>query len=144
LTRVDITTYNVSMDTATTLKPISKQDDLISDSASCCTPTATPPNTREIASQSRILTALAEPTRLAIVSLLSTQDEPLCVCEIVTQFDLGQPTISHHLRVLREARLVDCEKRGLWVYYWLNRDVLSQVTSYLTTLQRMTSGALAY
>jgi ArsR family transcriptional regulator len=132
------------MATATTLKPISRQDELMSDPASCCTPTATPPDTHEIASQSRILTALAEPTRLAIISLLSTQDEPLCVCEIVTQFDLGQPTISHHLRVLREARLVDCEKRGLWVYYWLNRDVLSQVTSYLTTLQRMTNGVLAY
>jgi ArsR family transcriptional regulator, arsenate/arsenite/antimonite-responsive transcriptional repressor len=91
----------------------------------------------------RLLSALADPTRLGIVTMLSGLDEPLCVCDIVTQFDLGQPTISHHLKVLREAGLVGCEKRGLWVYYWLNRDVFSGVTAYLNNLQRITSGSLA-
>jgi len=97
----------------------------------------------QVATNARLLSALADPTRLSIVSMLASADEPVCVCEIVPRFELGQPTISHHLRVLREARLVDCEKRGLWVYYWLNRDVFATVTDYLTNLQRMTSGALA-
>jgi ArsR family transcriptional regulator len=97
----------------------------------------------QVAANARLLSALADPTRLGIVSMLAGADEPVCVCEIVPRFELGQPTISHHLRVLREARLVDCEKRGLWVYYWLNRDVFSTVAEYLNMLQRMTSGALA-
>jgi len=113
------------------------------DSADCCSPPPVHTNTEEIAANARLLTALADPTRLGIVTMLAGLDEPLCVCQIVTQFDLGQPTISHHLRLLREARLVDCEKRGLWVYYWLNRDVLSSISGYLTTLQKAASASLA-
>ena len=64
------------------------------------------------------LKALADPTRLRMLDLLVEQPEPLCVCEITDQFDLRQPTISHHLRILREAGLIDCEKRGVWAYYW--------------------------
>jgi ArsR family transcriptional regulator, arsenate/arsenite/antimonite-responsive transcriptional repressor len=110
----------------------------------CCSPASPHIDTERVAANARILTALADPTRLGIVSMLADLDEPLCVCEIVMQFDLGQPTISHHLRVLREAHLVDCEKRGLWVYYWLNRDVLANATAYLTNLQRKASGSLAF
>ncbi|MEO8286027.1 MAG: metalloregulator ArsR/SmtB family transcription factor [Chloroflexota bacterium] len=111
----------------------------------CCTSSAglLRIKTEEISSSVRLLSALADPTRLGIVTMLSGLDEPLCVCDIVTQFDLGQPTISHHLKVLREVGLVGCEKRGLWVYYWLNRDVFSGVTAYLNNLQRITSGSLA-
>lgn len=112
-------------------------------SVTCCTPVPRQMDTELIAANARILAALADPTRLGIVTMLADVDEPLCVCEIVTQFDLGQPTISHHLRVLREAHLVDCEKRGLWVYYWLNRDVLANTTAYLTDMQRALSGSLA-
>ncbi|MBA3822363.1 MAG: helix-turn-helix transcriptional regulator [Ktedonobacterales bacterium] len=54
-----------------------------------------------------------------MLSLLAQQTEPLCVCDITAQFDQHQPTISHHLRLLREARFVDCEKRGVWAYYWV-------------------------
>jgi ArsR family transcriptional regulator len=56
------------------------------------------------------------------------------VCDITTQFDLGQPTISHHLKVLREANLVSWEKQGLWVYYSLNRDVFEEITGHLNGL----------
>jgi len=80
------------------------------------------------------MAALGDPTRLQIVAMLAGLDEPLCVCDIQSQFDLGQPTISHHLKVLRESRLVTCEKRGLWVYYALNRDTLEVATSYLNRL----------
>src|SRR5262249_12654347 len=64
------------------------------------------------------LKALADPTRLRMLELLAGQPRPLCVCDITTQFDQRQPTISHHLRILREAGLVAYEKRGVWAYYW--------------------------
>jgi len=64
------------------------------------------------------LKALADPTRLRMLDLLARQREPLCVCEITARFPLRQPTISHHIRLLREAGLVAGEKRGVWSYYW--------------------------
>lgn len=88
-------------------------------------------DTEKLAPHVKVLSALADPTRLGIITMLSGLDEPLCVCEIVDGFNLGQPTVSHHLRILREAGLVDCEKRGLWVYYWLNREALKGATGYL-------------
>ncbi|HEX3271303.1 MAG TPA: metalloregulator ArsR/SmtB family transcription factor [Ktedonobacterales bacterium] len=64
------------------------------------------------------LKALADPTRLRMLDLLAQQSAALCVCEINEHFAQRQPTISHHLRILREAGLIDCEKRGVWAYYW--------------------------
>jgi ArsR family transcriptional regulator len=64
------------------------------------------------------LRALADPTRLRMLDLLAQQSVPLCVCEITDQFAQQQPTISHHLRLLREAGLISMEKRGTWSYYW--------------------------
>lgn len=68
------------------------------------------------------LKALADPTRLRMLELLATQDGSLCVCDLTDQFPLHQPTISHHLRLLREAGLVECEKRGVWAYYWATEE----------------------
>lgn len=53
-----------------------------------------------------------------MLDLLAQQSEPLCVCDITDQFEQNQPTISHHLKLLREAGLIDCEKRGIWAFYW--------------------------
>ncbi|HEV8192731.1 MAG TPA: metalloregulator ArsR/SmtB family transcription factor [Ktedonobacterales bacterium] len=68
------------------------------------------------------LKALADPTRLRMLEQLARNDVPICVCKITPQFVLHRPTISHHLRLLRgllrEAGLVDCERRGVWAYYW--------------------------
>jgi ArsR family transcriptional regulator, arsenate/arsenite/antimonite-responsive transcriptional repressor len=64
-----------------------------------------------------VLRALGEPTRLEIYRLIAAQDGPLCVCDIVERFPLQQPTISHHLRVLREAELVTVSRQGKWAYY---------------------------
>ena len=64
------------------------------------------------------LRALADPTRLRMLDLLVQQSAPLCVCEITNLFTQQQPTISHHLRLLREAGLINMEKRGTWSYYW--------------------------
>ena len=100
----------------------------------CCPTPAIDVDTSEIADEVKLLSALADSTRLQIVAMLAGLDEPLCVCDIVSQFQLGQPTISHHLKVLRDARLVNWEKRGLWVYYSLNREVLGQAAGYLNGL----------
>lgn len=61
--------------------------------------------------------AVGDPTRLRILDLLAQQTEPICVCDVTAQFSQNQPTISHHLRILREAGLIDTEKRGIWAYY---------------------------
>jgi ArsR family transcriptional regulator len=119
------------------------QKDRAAQAAACCSPVImTPP--ADVQAEVKVLAALADPTRLQIVQLLAGQDEPLCVCDIVSQFALGQPTISHHLKVLREARLVTWEKRGLWVYYALDRATLGQISFYLDGLlarPTMMSGA---
>ena len=64
-----------------------------------------------------VFRALGEPTRLEIMRLIAAQPGPLCVCDVVERFPLQQPTISHHLRVLREAGLVTVSRRGVWAYY---------------------------
>ena len=71
-----------------------------------------------------LLKALADPVRLRLMSLIAASAET-CVCELTGTFDVSQPTISHHLRVLREAGLVDSERRGTWVYYWARPEALA-------------------
>ena len=61
--------------------------------------------------------ALADPCRIEILRLLARQDGPLCACDIVGHFDLSQPTVSHHLKILREAGLVNATRQGLWMFY---------------------------
>jgi ArsR family transcriptional regulator, arsenate/arsenite/antimonite-responsive transcriptional repressor len=84
-----------------------------------------------LASYAALLDALADPTRLGIINLLANNDEPVCVCDITDQFDKGQPTISHHLGILREAGLVSGVREGIWSYYVLNRERLAQLQAML-------------
>jgi len=70
--------------------------------------------------QAGLLKALADPTRLAMVAALRRAPEPVCICDFTGALDLSQPTISHHMARLRDAGLVEYEKRGIWVYYRLN------------------------
>jgi ArsR family transcriptional regulator len=72
-----------------------------------------------------LLNVLGAPIRLGIVELLSRHDR-LCVCDIAEAFPVGQPTISHHLRLLREAGVVDCVRAGHWAYYRVRRDALKR------------------
>ena len=74
--------------------------------------------------------ALADPTRVAIVNRLGTADE-VCVCELNAELDLSQPTVSHHLKVLREAGLVASTRRGTWAYYRLVDESLQQLRQTL-------------
>jgi ArsR family transcriptional regulator len=64
------------------------------------------------------LKAIADPTRLRILDLLAQQEDPVCVCDITPLFSQNQPTISHHLKLLRQAGLIETERRGIWSYYW--------------------------
>src|SRR5258708_26845294 len=84
--------------------------------------------------QARLLKALADPTRLRILSLLSRHEGEVSVFEIVESFTLEQPTISHHLRILRDAGLVDCRKKGLWAYYYVRREALSRAGDVINGL----------
>ncbi|MFL5658158.1 MAG: ArsR/SmtB family transcription factor [Ktedonobacteraceae bacterium] len=84
--------------------------------------------------QARLLKALADPTRLRILSLLSRHEGEVCVFEIVESFTLEQPTISHHLRILRDAGLVDCRKKGLWAYYYVRREALARAGEVINSL----------
>ncbi len=81
---------------------------------------------RQLAQQASTLQALADETRLKMVQLLARHDS-LCVCEIQEAFELGQPTVSHHLKILRDAGLVDVERRGKWAYYALRRGAVKDL-----------------
>jgi len=91
-------------------------------------------NEDEAVTQARLLKALADPTRLRILSLLSRHEGEVCVFEIVESFTLEQPTISHHLRILRDAGLVDCRKKGLWAYYYVRREALNRAREVINEL----------
>jgi len=97
------------------------------DSAACCLPLSAQPLTVDQAEQvAPLLKALADPVRLRLMSLVAShQGGEACVCDLNDAFDLSQPTISHHLKVLHEAGLVEREKRGVWVYYRARADALA-------------------
>ena len=81
----------------------------------------------------RLLAALADPTRLAIVRQLA-RDTETCACDFTSCCDVGQPTVSHHLRVLREAGIVTSERRGQWIYYRLAPETAARLGAVATTL----------
>ena len=95
----------------------------------CCAPLSVGPLTLEQAEQvAPLLKALADPVRLRLMSLVASREGgEACVCDLTDAFDLSQPTISHHLKVLHEAGLLDREKRGVWVYYRARADALASL-----------------
>jgi DNA-binding transcriptional ArsR family regulator len=82
----------------------------------------------------RLLKALADPTRLAMVWCLRRAEAPVCICDFTATFAIGQPTISHHMGKLKAAGLVQSEKRGLWIYYRLRRDLPPATSRLIDTL----------
>ena len=96
----------------------------------CCAPGADPLPAAERERLAARFKALADPARVGIVNLLSTAEE-VCVCELTAPLGLAQPTVSHHLRVLREAGLVSVSKRGTWSYYRIEPDALRGLASAL-------------
>ena len=89
----------------------------------CCPPAPVSPIVSEAEAETYAswFKALADPTRIRILNLLAQSEDPLCVCDIVDHFPLGQPAISHHLKVLRETCFVVAERRGTFMYYRVNR-----------------------
>jgi ArsR family transcriptional regulator, arsenate/arsenite/antimonite-responsive transcriptional repressor len=107
---------------------------VIDDALACCTPLGVEAMSADHAEVvAGLLKALADPIRLRLMSLIAAADEA-CVCDLTAPFDVSQPTISHHLKVLREAGLVDCERRGTWVWYRARREALDAVGGIFTNV----------
>jgi ArsR family transcriptional regulator len=99
----------------------------------CCEPVAYPDVEREQALRlAAVAKALGDPVRLQLVDVLRKHAGKVCVCELVPLFDLSQPTVSHHLKVLREAGIVGSERRGLWAYYFVIPEALTELSAWLS------------
>ena len=103
------------------------------EAVACCSPVTREPLAADAAERiAPLLKALADPVRLRLLSLVASHgDGEACVCDLNDAFDLSQPTISHHLKVLHEAGLLDRTKRGVWVYYAVRREVLADVAALI-------------
>lgn len=100
----------------------------------CCEPVVYPDIEREQAERTgAIARALGDPIRMQLVDVLRKHAGKVCVCELVPLFDLSQPTVSHHLKVLREAGIVGSERRGLWAYYYVNPGALEELSTWLSS-----------
>ena len=111
--------------------PSAREAGLADDGLACCVPLASEPiTTDQAAGVVPMLKAIADPTRLRLLSLvLSHEGAEACVCDLLPHFDLSQPTISHHLKVLHEAGLVDREKRATLVYYIARPEAMAALAS---------------
>jgi ArsR family transcriptional regulator, arsenate/arsenite/antimonite-responsive transcriptional repressor len=101
--------------------------------ATCCPPLSAQPLSRDQAEQiAPLLKALADPVRLRLMSLIASHPGgEACVCDLNDAFELSQPTISHHLKVLHDTGLVDREKRGVWAYYRVKTDALASAAALI-------------
>jgi ArsR family transcriptional regulator len=99
----------------------------------CCEPVVYPNVERQEADRmATIAKALGDPIRLQLVDVLRKHAGKVCVCELVPLFDLSQPTVSHHLKVLRQAGIVESERQGLWAYYYVKPDGLKELSKWLS------------
>lgn len=100
-----------------------------------CCPTAKVVQ-RDFEPAAALLKAIADPHRLTMLATLAASDREVCVCDFTDALPLNQPTVSHHLRILREARLITCERRGTWVYYQLSPDASERIGDALELVFR--------
>ncbi|MEU0337229.1 metalloregulator ArsR/SmtB family transcription factor [Streptomyces sp. NPDC006193] len=103
--------------------------------AACCPALSTAALDDERAAElAKVFKALGDPVRLRLLSLIASREGgEVCVCEMTPAFDLSQPTISHHLKLLRQAGLIDGERRGTWVYYRVLPGALDRLAGFLRT-----------
>jgi ArsR family transcriptional regulator, arsenate/arsenite/antimonite-responsive transcriptional repressor len=95
----------------------------------CCAPLAAPVlSDGEAVAAAELFRALGDPARVRIVNLLATSDEPVCVCNLIEPLRLSQPTVSHHLKRLVDAGILEREQRGKWAYFSLNPDAAARLT----------------
>jgi ArsR family transcriptional regulator, arsenate/arsenite/antimonite-responsive transcriptional repressor len=98
----------------------------------CCEPVVYPDVQREEALRmAEVAKALGDPIRLQLVDVLRKHAGKVCVCELVPLFDISQPTLSHHLKKLRDAGIVDSERQGLWAYYYVIPNALQELSTWL-------------
>jgi ArsR family transcriptional regulator len=103
----------------------------------CCRPLAEAElSDAEADAAAELFKALADPARVKLVNLLATSDEPVCACHLTEPLGLTQPTVSHHLKKLTRAGLLDREQRGVWAYYSINREAMAR----LATLVELNGG----
>ncbi|MFE7325598.1 ArsR/SmtB family transcription factor [Streptomyces sp. NPDC057565] len=107
------------------------------ENGACCPGLVTAPLDEDQAAElAKLFKALGDPVRLRLLSLIASRaGGEVCVCDLTPAFDLSQPTISHHLKLLRQAGLIDCERRGTWVYYWVLPATLDRLAAFLETSQ---------
>ena len=99
----------------------------------CCQPVVYPDVERVAAERiAQLAKALGDPVRLQLVDVLRKHAGKVCVCELVPLFALSQPTVSHHLKVLRQAGIVGSERQGLWAYYYVIPDALEELAGWLS------------
>jgi ArsR family transcriptional regulator len=99
----------------------------------CCAPVVYPDVERDHAVRmAKVAKALGDPVRVQLIDVLRKHAGKVCVCELVPLFDLSQPTVSHHLKVLRESGLVGSERQGLWAYYYVIPDALKELSAWLS------------
>jgi ArsR family transcriptional regulator, arsenate/arsenite/antimonite-responsive transcriptional repressor len=103
------------------------------ETVACCPPLTAQPLSQAQADQiAPLLKALADPVRLRLISLVASHaGGEACVCDLNDAFDLSQPTISHHLKVLHDAGLLDREKRGVWAYYRIKPEALASIAALI-------------
>jgi len=118
---IDFCQYRCMSNSVTVINP--------AETAACCSPLTAEPLTMEQAEQvAPLLKALADPVRLRLLSLVACHEGgEACICELNDVFELSQPTISHHMKVLGDAGLVDRDKRGVWVYYKIGPQALASL-----------------
>src|SRR5665213_3044189 len=98
----------------------------------CCEPLVYPDvDPQHAARLAEVAKALGDPIRLQLVDVLRKHAGKVCVCELVPLFDIEQPTLSHHLKKLRAAGIVDSERQGLWAYYYVLPEALDELSAWL-------------
>jgi ArsR family transcriptional regulator len=99
----------------------------------CCEPVVYPDVQRDQAIRmAEVAKALGDPIRLQLVDVLRKHAGKVCVCELVPLFNISQPTLSHHLKKLRDAAIVDSERQGLWAYYYVIPEALKELSAWLS------------
>lgn len=99
----------------------------------CCAPVVYPDIERAQAERmAEVAKALGDPVRMQLVDVLRRHAGKVCVCELVPLFDLSQPTVSHHLKKLRDAGIVGSERQGLWAYYYVRPEALEELSAWLS------------
>ena len=112
------------------------------DAVECCAPLAREPLPQAGAEDlAPLFKAVADPVRLRLLSLIACHDGgESCVCDLLAAFDMTAPSVSYHLKILREAGLISSERRGTWVYYRVNPDVMARMSAVLAPRPGVTAG----